>query len=110
MSLTIPDKGVLDMAPNEERVVNVSFDADLAETVTIASVAFSIVAISPDTGTSLTKDNESILSASPYNSRVAQLRLIADPTGSGEYDVYTTITTSESPIQRRPRWFKVVIQ
>lgn len=71
----------------------------------------------PATGTTITAafglgiDSVSILSASPYNSRSTQVRLI----GSGiralgkRFDVSNTIVTNETPAQTKDRFISVVI-
>ena len=113
MSLTIEDGGLVELAPNEERVINMSYDEALGAGVTLTSAPWTITAIRPTTATGLSKDNESILALSPYNSRFAQVRLIAVALESAlgqEFRVENTATTSESPVQRKPRSFIVKIQ
>lgn len=116
MSLTVKDGALVTLAPGEKRVINFDYDDEnLGVGVTIATpVAFTITATKPTTGTALTKDNESVLSASPYNSRFTQLRLIADSDETligQEFRVTNTATTSgESPIQIKPRYITVKIQ
>lgn len=73
--------------------------------------------VTPATGTGITAgfglgiDSASVLSASPYNSRSTQVRLI----GSGvralgkRFDVSNTIVTNETPAQTKDRFVSVVI-
>lgn len=110
MSDTIYDQQLMTLSPNEERVIDMNFDDVLAAGVTLASCDWTITPTKPRTGDSLTKDNETILVADPFLSRTAQLRLIGAADGHGEYRVSATITTSESPVQRKPRWFTVLIR
>lgn len=110
MSETIYDQQLMTLRPNEERVVNMSFDDVLAAGVTVVTCVWTITPTKPRTGDSLTDADETVLAASPFLSRVVQLRLIAASEGHGEYRVEATITTSESPVQRKPRWFRVLIQ
>ena len=72
----------------------------------------------PATGTiicaaGLGYDNVSILSAAPYSSRYTQIRLIAPAASAARggylFEVFNTIVTSESPSQKKPRWFRVRI-
>lgn len=110
MSETIQDEGLITLRPNEERVVNVIWDDALPADVTVTTSAFTITARRPRTATGLSKDSESILSTAPYLSRYTQLRLVADSLGAGLFRVENTVVTSESPVQRKPRWFDVLVQ
>lgn len=56
-------------------------------------------------------DNDDILDAAPFNSRVTQMRLLGDGVAhkGKRFEVSTTITTNETPTQRKDRSFFVLI-
>lgn len=56
-------------------------------------------------------DQVNILSALPYSSRYTQFRFIPPPGFlGGLFEIENRITTSESPIQVKPKSFKILVQ
>lgn len=94
--------------PADKRAIVFDWDTlNLGTGVTISTSTWTITAII-QTGTALTKDNESILSGN----RKAQVRLDATTATVGdEYEVANKIvTTGETPAQTKERSVRVLIR
>lgn len=91
MSTTVVrDGSQISKDPQAKRVIEFSWDEELATGVTITASTFTITG--PDTV--LTKDNEAISTGD----RKAKLRLLAGTVGA-TYRITNHITTSETPAQ-----------
>jgi hypothetical protein len=113
MSLTVEDGALITLDPNDQTVLSWDWDAKhLGVGVTINTSAFTLTAISPTTATGITKDNPSILTASPYNSRWTQIRvLVGGDSALGQlFELANTITSSEAPSQSKERSIRLLVQ
>jgi hypothetical protein len=100
--------GTIVLDPSDERVILFDWDDTdvLASGVEISSSTYTITAIR-QSGTALTKDNESIVAGN----RKTQARLLATTASIGDaYWVSNKVTTNEVPAQKIEQRYKVLIQ
>lgn len=104
---TIRAGQLLTLDPSDKRVIVFDWDQEgLATGVQISTSAYTITAIK-QSGTALTKDNESIVSGN----RKTQVRLLATTATAGDhYRIDNTVVTSESPSQQLDQCYFVLVE
>lgn len=107
MSTTVDDGSVVSKDPSDKLVYTFDWGArNLAEDAAIVTSTWAITAErEPTTGTTLAKDNDSILAGL----RTTQIRLTDGKVG-GRYVVSNTIITNETPAQHKERSIIVLVQ
>ena len=112
MIITVQDGDLVTLDPDETSVLNWNWDDVLGSGVTVTTSTFTLTALNPSGATGITKDNPSILSASPYLSRYTQIRVIAGGASAlGQlFELENKIVTSESPTQTKPRSIRLFVE
>lgn len=108
---TVNDGSAIAKDPSDAQVIRYDWSEVLATSVAIAESTFAVTTVQAGdpSGTALSTDNASILSASPYNSQHTQVRIVSGAAG-GIYRVGNTIVTDESPAQTFERSLTVIVE